>query len=111
MSACRSFTDHVQDEDELTAYMSETVKAANCELRKPNNGVVDYWLTKRGSFPNLSRVALILLATQASSASRERDFSLLKMPLSKNKFKLKEEFIDAKVVLHSHLKYSPHCNK
>ena len=44
-----------------------------------------------------------LLATPASSASSERDFSLLKLSLSKHKCSMKDDIIDSKAVLHSFL--------
>ena len=83
--------------------MSENIRNAERDLLQTNDGVIDYWLLNRGTFPHLSRVALRLLATPASSASSERDFSLLKLSLSKHKCSMKDDIIDSKAVLHSFL--------
>lgn len=98
-----SFSGPSREDYKVTAYLGEGVTAAEGSLLKTNNGVVDYWLTKLSSFPCLSKVALRVLATPASSASSERDFSILKFSVSKQRRNLKDDIIDAKSVLHCYL--------
>ena len=56
-----TFLGDVQDDDEVSVYMSENIRNAERDLLQTNDGVIDYWLMKRGTFPHLSRVALRLL--------------------------------------------------
>lgn len=102
LSACTSYLGKQPKVDEVSAYMTETVTAAEREMLQSNDGVVDYCLSTKGSFPALYKVALRILVTPASTASSERDFSLLKIAVSKHKCNLKDDIIKEKAVLQSY---------
>lgn len=110
LSSCMSFLGHVTEEDDLSRYMSCAVTMADRELLQANDGIVDYWLSKRDEFPTVYQVAMRILATPASSTSSERDFSLLKLGVSKHRCNSKDDIIDDKAVLQSHLCDIHKCN-
>lgn len=103
LASCMSFLDCSTDNDELTSYFEDSVSTCEKEMLKTNDGVVDYWLSKQRAYPTLSKIALRIIAVPASSASSERDFSLLKIAIGKQKCNSKDDIINDKAVLHSNL--------
>lgn len=118
LSTCMSFLGLFQDDDELSTNMTGNLTSSEMSLLTNNDetsnnnggdasrhaGVVDYWFSKRSAFPNLAKVALRLLATPESSTSSEREFSLVKLSLSRDKFNFQDDTIDSKAILHSFIK-------
>lgn len=66
--------------DEVDEFLNEKISKEDCDGLKNNNKyILKYWFDREKTYPNLSKVAIRILATPASSASSERDFSLWKL--------------------------------
>ena len=67
-----SFLSRAQsDTDELTSYKSLVISPEEKRLLSDDAGIVELWLNRVETFPNMSKVALRLCITPASSASSE----------------------------------------
>lgn len=69
----------------------EEIESFNPPRLEPECNILEYWKLKRSVFPNLYKMALVLLAVPASQASVERSFSALKIILSDIRNKLSDE--------------------
>lgn len=81
--------------------MEDSVASSEREIPKSNDGIIDYWRSKQRAFPILSKIAHRVLAVLAPLASGERDFSLRKLSIGKQRCNMKEDRIDDKDILHS----------
>lgn len=111
LSTYTSFIDRVENDDKRTWDICETVKRSERNLVMSNDVVVDYFLSKCGAFLKLSKFSFRLLATPPPYAISERDFSLLKLALSKHKCKLKDDIIDYTAALYSDLRGLKWCQE
>lgn len=84
-----------KENNELFDYLNLSLTKSEIELIKTDEGIVEFWLSKRDHFPQLRRVSLRILVTPASSSPSERDFSMLKLLVTPSRNHMKDEVINA----------------
>lgn len=89
--------------DELTNYICATLSEDDIDLLKTDEGIISFWVCRRESFPVLSRCALQLFVTPASSTPSERNFSLLKLIVTPGRNMMKDDIINATAKVRSAL--------
>ena len=84
--------------DDYSRY-KDIVHTLNAEerrlLRNDDSYIIEFWLQKLDLLPVLSRIALRVFLTPASSSPSERDFSQLKAILDPERTALKDDIINA----------------
>lgn len=65
------------------------------------HGVAEFWARSDGAYPDLSKVALRVLATPASSASSERDFSAVSRILTPERSTIYSDMLNDILLLRS----------
>ena len=75
-------------------------------LLRSEGGIIKFWLNRQDSHRYLARVALRILATPASSASSERDFSLWKLLHSPQRSRIDDETAESIALTKSSLSTS-----
>ena len=76
-------------EDEIEQYMG--LDRSNFEA---SINPIDWWLTRRDTFPTLSKLALGIFAIPAMSADCERAFSLAKLTLSSQRLSMSSDTLE-----------------
>lgn len=89
----------------ITKRLASRVTEKEKQLLMLKDGVVRYCLSKLSIYQSFFSIALQILATPPSSASSERNFSLLKLTLPNRRLLHKDEIVeDVKV-----LQYAKRC--
>lgn len=83
LSSSLRFLKYLNDNDELTTYFSATVGPTERDMLLTDEEFSTFGSKRETVFLELSKIAFRILAMPPSSASGERDFSLLKLPVGK----------------------------
>lgn len=89
--------------DERSLYRLSNATEAVQVLLHSDAGIATYWMNKIFVVPRLSKFALRILATPASSSLREHDFRVLKTMLLSRRTLFKDENINGVLLLRSFL--------
>lgn len=80
-------------------------------MRKKYRNVCEFWRKNQHDFPNVARLAMRILCIPASSASSERQFSLLNREAPPLRSSLKPSTLSNLVLLVTLSKYVDHLKK
>lgn len=84
-----------KENNELVEYFNLSLTQSDIELIKTDEGISEFWLSKRDIFSKLHKVALRILVTPASSSPSERDFSILKLLVTPGRNRMKDDLVNA----------------
>lgn len=80
----------------VPAYISLTIMESEIStLIKTDSGIIDFWIWKKDMFPHLNGVAPRILVSPDSSSQSEHDVSMLKLMVTPERNRIKEDIVDA----------------
>lgn len=89
------------DTDGLSKYLGTSFARSTMDILSSENGLAEFWLTTEHSWPELTKIALRVLATPVSSCSSEHNFSAVNRIVTADRSRFKSDVLEDLIIVRS----------